>query len=119
MRKRTIRSGMNMLLAAMLLIILFSFFHGGMARLMFLSPGSEQRLLSMGMFAAAALGGYAVVMSVLGLVLPSDYRDAKVRIMPVFVLLLCSVAFFFYLFFASFNRPPEEQPMRPGTTITI
>jgi hypothetical protein len=119
MRKRTIRSGMRLLLAALLLIILATFYHGGLGHLLALNVATEQRVFSVGMFAAAALGGYAVVMAVFGLVLPADCRDAKVRIMPVFIMLFCAVALFFYLFLASFSLPVEEQPLRPGTTISI
>lgn len=119
MRKRTIRSGMRLLLAALLLIILASFYHAGLANLLFLSPGSEQRFFSLGLFAAAALGGYGAVLAVFGLVLPGDARDARVRIFPVFILLVCAVALFFYLFMASFSAPLEDQQLRPGDTITI
>jgi hypothetical protein len=119
MRKRTIRSGMRLLLAALLLIILATFYHGGLGHLLSLNPATEQRYFGVGMFAAAALGGYAVVMAVIGLVLPADYRDVKVRILPVFIMLFCAVALFFYLFLAPFSSPVEEQPLRPGTAITI
>lgn len=120
MRKRTIRSGIRLLLAALLLIILATFYHGGVARLLFLTPDSEQRLFGLGMFAAAALGGYGVVMAVFGLVLPADQRDARVRILPLFIMLFCAVAIIFYLFISSFSTPAnEQQPLRPGSTITI
>jgi hypothetical protein len=119
MRKRTIRSGLRLLLAALLLIILASFYHADLANLFSLSPGSEQRYFGLGMFAAAAMGGYAVVVAAFGLVLPANPRDVKVRVFPVFILLICTVALFFYLFVSSFSRPVEEQPLRPGSTITI
>ena len=119
MRKRTIRSGMRLLLTALLLIILASFYHAGLANLFSLSPGSEQRYFGFGLFAAAALGGYAVVLAAFGLVLPSDPRDIRVRVLPVFILLVCAVALFFYLFLTSFSQPVEDQPLRPGATITI
>ena len=72
----------------------------------------------MGMVAAAATGGYGVVLAVFGLVLPADRRDRGARIAPVFLMVLCAVALFFYLFFSSFNAPPGER-IDPGAAITI
>jgi len=119
MRKRTIRSGFRLLLAALMLIILASFYHNDVARIFSLNSGTEQNFFSMGLFAAAALGGYGVVLAVFGFVLPADHRDTRVKILPVFILLFSAIALFFYLFFASFTAPEEEQKLRPGTTISI
>jgi len=120
MRKRTVRNGMRLLLAALLLIILASFYHAGISDLFSFSPESELRFYSLGMFVAAAIGGYGVVLAVFGLVLPANHHDdAKIRVAPLFFALLCAVALFFYLFVRSFTSSIEEEPIRPGTTITI
>jgi nitrate/nitrite transporter NarK len=120
MRKRTVRSGMRLLLAALLLIILASFYHAGMADLFSFSSETELRFYSLGMFIAAAIGGYGVVLAVFGFVLPANHRDdAKIRIAPLFFVVLCAVVFFFYLFVRSLTSPAEEERIRPGTTITI
>lgn len=119
MRKRTIRSGMRLVLAALLLIILASFYHGTVADLLDFSVASEQRFYSLGIFWAAAMGGYGAVLAVLGFVLPATGRDAGVRIMPLFLMVMGLVALFFYLFVASFSAPAEQRRMQPGTSITI
>lgn len=120
MRKRTIRSGMRLLLGALVLIILASFYHAGLAELLSLSPGMERRLYRLGMFGAAALGVYGVMLAVSGLLLPADRGDgSRVRIAPLFCMLLCALALFFYLFVASFTAPDKDAPLRPGETITI
>lgn len=119
MRKRTIRSGMRLVLAALLLIILTSFFHGGIADLLALSVGAEQRFYSLGIFWAAAIGGYGVILAVFGFVLSAHQRDAGIRLLPLFLVMGGVVLFFFYLFVASFTAPDKEERLRPGETITI
>ena len=119
MRKRTIRNGMRLVLTALLLIILTSFFHSGVADLLALSMGAEQRFYSLGIFWAAVLGGYGVVLAVFGFVLSARQRDAGIRLLPLFLLIGGVVLLFFYLFAASFGTPVKEQRLRPGETITI
>lgn len=119
MRRRTIRNGMRLVLAALLLIILASFYHGIVADLLNFSQNSEQRFYSLGIFWAAAMGGYGVVLTVFGFVLPATSRDVGVRIMPLFLMVFGLVALFFYLFVASFTAPAEQRLLQPGTSITI
>lgn len=119
MRKRTVRNGMRLLFAALLLIILASFYHGGVAGLFSLSPGTEQRFYVWVMFAAAGIGGYGVMLAVFGLLMQSDRRDAGVRVAPLLLLVAFMIGLFFYLFVSSFNRPFEDERLPPGTSITI
>jgi len=119
MRKRTIRTGMRLVLAALLLIVLTSFFHGGVADLLALSMGAEVRFYNLGIFWAAAIGGYGVVLTVFGFVLPARQRDAGIRLLPLFLAMAGVVLIFFYLLVASFNAPVKEERLRPGETITI
>ncbi len=119
MRKRTIRSGMRLVLAALLLIILTSFYHGGVADLLALSMGAEQRFYNLGIFWAAAFGGYGAILTVFGFILPPRQHDAAIRLLPLFLLIVGVMLLFFYLFVASFNGPGREERLRPGETITI
>ena len=119
MRKRTVRNGMRMLLAALLLIILACFYHGGIASLFSLTQGTEQRFYGWVMFLAAGIGAYGVMQAVFGLLLSADLRDAGVRVVPLLLLVAFVIVLYFYLFVSSFNKPIEEQYLRPGTTITI
>jgi len=119
MRRRLVRNGLRFLLASLVLIILVSFFHGELAAFFSLSVAAEQGLYGKVIFWAAAIGGYGVIVTVLGFVLSSDRRDAGVKIMPVFLWLICFVALFFYLLVSSFNTSPMYQKQSPGTSITI
>ena len=119
MRKRTIRSGMRILLAALLLIIVASFFHAGIADLLSLSMPAEQRFYRFGIFWGGAMGAYGVMLSTFGLILSATPRDDGVRILPLFLMILFGTIFFFYLFVVTLTAPFEERRLRPGSTITI
>lgn len=119
MRKRTIRTGMRLVLAALALITLTSFYHGWLADLLALSAGAGYRLYSLGIFWAAAIGGCGVILAVFGLVLPGNARDAGVRLLPLFLLIVAVVFLFFYLLASSLDGPSGPERLRPGDTITI
>src|SRR6185369_17420742 len=103
MRKRTVRRGLRLILAALLLIILSSYYNAGIADIFALSVSSEERIYSLGIFLAAAVGGYGVVLTVFGFVLPGDIRDAGVRLLPVFLLIVAAFVLFFFLLISTLN----------------
>jgi len=121
MRKRTIRNGMRLVLAALIIIIVASFYHAPVADILGLSVDAEMRLYRLGIFWAAAVGGYGVVLSAFGMVLSGNKSDSGVRIMPVFLMIALLVFIFFYLLASSFSSPtnPPYERLRPGETITI
>ena len=119
MRKRTVRNGLRLILAAILLIVLASFYHVGIADLFSMSEDAETRLYRLSIFWAAAFGGYGVVLAAFGLVLPADSHDAKVRVLPIFLMIIATMSLFFYLLASSFNEPPRPERLHPGDTIMI
>ena len=121
MRKRTIRNGMRLVLAALVVIIIASFYHESVADALSLSFDAEVRFYRLGIFWAAAMGGYGVVLTAFGLVLPGTQRDSGVRVMPAFLMIVAVVSLFFYLLFTSFDEPstPRHERLRPGETLTI
>ena len=120
-RKKTLRSGMRLVLAALVIILITSFYHGGVSDVLSLSYEAEMRFYRLGIFLAAAMGGYGVVLSAFGLVLPARKFDSGVRVVPSLLLIIGAVSLFFYLLAASFNAPdvPSQDRLRPGETITI
>ena len=121
MRKRTVRNGMLLVMAALILIIIASFYHGNLSEIFSLSMAAESRIYRLGIFWAAAIGGYGVVLAVFGFILPHDKRDESVRILPVLLIITGLISLFFYLLSASFDAPAnlEQKRLRPGETITI
>lgn len=121
MRKRTVRSGMRLVLAALILIIMASFYHERIAELFVLSPAAGNRIYNLGIFWATAIGSYGVVLVAFGFVLSSQKRDEPVRILPTFLILSGLVILFFYLLTVTISSPFREELKRPrpGETITI
>lgn len=121
LRKRTVRNGMRLVIAALILIIIVSFYHLQIADLFFLSIEAENRIYRLGIFWAAAIGSYGVVVTAIGFALSPQKNDFQVRLLPVFVLIFVFVFLFFYLLATSIESPSrEKQPrVRPGETITI
>lgn len=121
MRKRTIRSGLRLVLVALLVIIITSFYQDSIGVILSLSYESEMRFYRLGIFCAAAMGSYGVVQAAFGLVLSGNQGDAGVRILPAFLMIVAAVSFFFYLLAASITTPvnPQRDRLHPGDTITI
>jgi hypothetical protein len=120
-RKRTVRNGMRLVMAALILIVLASFYHGQISDLFSLSSAAENRIYRLGMFWAAAIGSYGVVVTALGFALSPLKNDVKIRLMPIFLAISAMIFLFFYLLSSSVNAPPgeEQRRLRPGETITI
>ena len=119
MRKRTIRKGLRLVIAAIVLILIASFYHGGVAALLSLSPDSESRFYSLGIFWASAIGASGVILAALGLVMRGDEMDRRIRLAPSLLLIMALVSLFFYLLATSLDESPRRSPLRPGETITI
>jgi nitrate/nitrite transporter NarK len=112
---------MRLVLAALILIVLASFFHIQLSDVFSLSPVGESRVYRLGMFWAAAIGGYGVVVAAFGFVLSPQKNDAQVRLLPVFMGISILVFLFFFLSSSSLETPArdEQRRLRPGETITI
>jgi cytochrome c biogenesis factor len=121
MRKRTVRNGLRLLMAALILIITASFFHENLSDFFTLSVAAKNRIYSLGIFWAAAIGSYGVVLAAFGFVLSSQKRDESIRVLPTFLIVTGLIFLYFYLLTASINRPfkDEQKRLRPGDTITI
>lgn len=121
MRKRSVRNGMRLVSAALLIIIIASFFLNNASDFFSFSSTAEMRFYELGIFGAAALGGYGVVLSALGLVLPARHADSSVRVLPTLFFIFSAVFLFFYLLTSSMNSPhdPTRDRLSPGETITI
>jgi hypothetical protein len=121
MRKRTVRNGMRLVMAALILIILASFYHEQLSDLFSLSSSAESRIYRLGMFWSAAIGGYGVVVMAFGFALSPLKNDVQVRLLPIFFGISAMIFLFFYLLSSSIDAPArdEQRRVRPGETITI
>lgn len=121
MRKRTVRNGLRLVTASLIMIILASFYHVQLSEVFSLSTVSEGRIYRSALFWAAAIGGYGVVQSVFGFIMSPRKNDIPVRLAPVVVCVCALICIFFYLLTSAFDTPDREnrRRLRPGETITI
>lgn len=120
-RKRTVRNGMRLVMAALILIVIASFYHVQISDLFSLTSSAESRIYRLGMFWAAAIGGYGVVVTAFGFALSPLKNDYQIRLRPLLIGIFVLVFIFFYLLSSSVEGPPgdEQRRLRPGETITI
>ena len=121
MRKRTVRNGMRLVMAAMILIVLASFYHVQLSDVFSMTPTAESRFYRIVMFWAAAIGGYGIVVTVFGFVLSPIKNDIPIRLLPLFIGVSTMIFLFFYLLSISIEAPSryEQRRLRSGETITI
>lgn len=117
MRKKTVRSGLNYILIAVVMITIATFFHDEMAWLFMLSPVGETELTVTGLLVGWMFGGAGALICVIGF-LQAPRGEEGVRIRPLIVILVAVLAIFMVLFYISFMKPQTPQ-LRPGETITI
>jgi hypothetical protein len=112
---------LRLVVAALVLIVLTSFYHEQVSDLFSLSLSAESRVYRFCIFCAAAIGSYGVVTAAFGLVLSPLKNEAPVRLLPVLLGISALIYVFFYLLTASFDAPvrDEQRRLRPGESINI
>ena len=117
MRRSTVKSGLKLIIAAVVLVILAAFFHEQIADFLLLSPGGETQFIFLGLFWGGVSGFCGIAVAVVGLLRTPGGEHAVSLLRPM-AILAALVFLFMYLLFSSFS-PPERPKLRPGETITI
>ncbi|HEX8961316.1 MAG TPA: hypothetical protein VF775_07060 [Geobacteraceae bacterium] len=117
MRRITVKYGLKMIVGGIVAVILATFYHDQVARVLLLSPDGETQFVYLGLFWGAVLGFCGILVTVIGF-LRAATAEQKVNLLPVLAALIIAVLIFFYLLFG-WIRSPEEPRVRPGETITI
>lgn len=118
MRRSTIKRGLNFLIAAVALIIVGSYYHAWVARLLFLSPHAAAQFVSLAFFWGGLCGGIGILITIFGFLRPAGSEPRSSLLWPL-VLFVAMVILFFYLFYSTLRLADEPQPLRPGETILI
>lgn len=119
MRRRIIRFGIHLIIAAVIVIAAVTFFHESLAGWFGFSSVEEERLIYQGLFWGGLSGGCGVTVTALGLVFGSERAgDTRIRLAPPLIVLGAAVFVFILLLVASF-RAHHLPDLRPGETITI
>jgi glucan phosphoethanolaminetransferase (alkaline phosphatase superfamily) len=118
MRKRTVRTGLRLLAAAVTLLLLGTFYSQQLNSLFALPSDGAFEFVRLAFFWGGILGGGAIVTISVGLVQRSR-GDENIRLFRAVILVLIMVVLFFTLFYRSLTSPLPEQPLRPGETLII
>ena len=117
MRRKTVRSGLRYILTGIVFIMLATFFHEEIARLLFLGLGGRSEVTFLGFFFGGVFGGFGVLIAALGF-MQNGGDETGVRLGPTILLILGAIILFFYLAFSSFTHPAPSEPA-PGESINI
>lgn len=117
MRKRTVKTGSIMLLAGVVSLILATFYHGHVARLLLLSPGGEAVFVFLGFLVGAGAGSLGILLALAGVLLAPG-KEQEVRLSYTLILLASAIVIYLFLSYLSItsSEPPR---LEPGETITI
>lgn len=118
MRKRTVRSGLRLLILAVVLLLCGTFYGQQINTLFAVAGDGAGEFVRLAFFWGAVIGAAGIVMVAFGLVRRSVSGE-PVRLLPSLVTLLLVMAVFFSLFYRSLTAPPPPQPLRPGETLII
>jgi hypothetical protein len=117
MRKRTVKTGSNLLLAGVVSLILATFYHGHVARLLLLSPGGETVFIFLGFLVGAGAGSLGILLTLAGVVLAPG-KEQEVRLSYTLILLASAIVIYLLLSYLSLTSS-EPTRLEPGDTITI
>ena len=118
MRKRTVGTGLRLLAAAIVLLLVGTFFSRYISSMFLLSAAGSLELISLLFFWGGILGGVAIITISVGLVCSSIYND-RTRLLPTILLLVALLLLFMILSYRTLISPPETSPLRPGETVII
>jgi len=110
------RKGLSLMVAGIVLVTLATFFHTELSRLFIFSARSAE-ITFYGFSLGAASGACGVLVTIAGL-LRGNANDSDVRLLPVVLLLVASIAFFCLLSYLSVTGALTPQP-NPGESVTI
>lgn len=117
MRRRTVKLGLDMLIVAVAMVTLSTFFHEQLALLFSLSPAFETRLVFLGLFWGGVCGCLGILFTIVGM-LRATVVDERAALAPSLIILAATIVLFFLLLYSSFTTP-EPARLRPGETLTI
>lgn len=117
MNKRTVKSGLNLIIAGIVAITLSTFFSSDVTQFLSLTISGQKRFIVFGLFCGGLCSGLGIMIALAGaLNSRADSRD--IRLSRTMLILIAAILLFFTLFFRSINSP-QQPPLKPGETIVI
>ena len=118
MRKRTVRTGLRFMIAAVSLLLLGTFYSHQVNALLSLPADGAFEFVKLAFFWGGIFGASGVVIFIFGLIQRSSGIE-KFSLVPAFFLFIFLLTLFFTLFYRTLSSPPALQPLKPGETLII
>ena len=119
MRKKTVRLGIHLVIAAISLVTLGTFFHGPVADAFSLSASTETRFVYLVLGWGGAIGCCGIVVAAVGLFRGEQASSRNsIQLARSFWALAAIIVLFFVLLLSSF-RGHDQPGYRPGNTVII
>ncbi len=117
MNKRTVRSGLNLIIAGIVAIILSTFFNDDVTRLLSLTIPAQKTFIAVGLFSGGLCSGLGIMIAMAG-ALRSRAASGHISLVRTWLVLVAVILLFFVLFYRSLTSP-QQSPLRPDETIVI
>jgi hypothetical protein len=117
-RKKTVRTGLRLMIAAVSLLLLGTFYSQQINDIFSIPAGGVFEFVQLAFFWSAISAATGVVIIIFGLMQRSSAVD-KFSLVPAFLLVIFLIAVFFFLFYHSLTSSPASQQLRPGETLII
>lgn len=118
MRKSTIRKGLRFLIAALLLLLLGTYYGQQINAFLPSSLSGSTDIVKLSFLWGTILGVAGIITITFGL-LARSRQNEKFSLLPTIILLTILVMTFFTLFYRALSAPPDHKPLKPGETIVI
>ena len=118
MRKKTVRTGLRLMIAALSLLLLGTFYSQQVNVIFSMPADGVFEFVKLAFFWSGITGATGVVILIFGLMQRSSAVD-KFSLVPAFFLVILLTTVFFFLFYRSLTSPPASQQLRPGETLII
>ena len=118
MRKKTVRLGIHLVIAAISLVTLGTFFHDPVAEAFSFSTSTETRFVYLVLGWGGAIGCCGIVVAAIGLFRGEQASGSSIHLTRSFWVLAAAIILFFALLFFSF-RGYEQPGARPGKIVVI
>ena len=118
MRKKTVRTGLRFMVAAVSLLLLGTFYSQQVNAIFALPADGAFEFVKLAFFWSGITAATGVVIVIFGLMQRAAAVD-KFSLVPTFLLVVFLLSVFFFLFYHSLSSPPEIQQLKPGETLII
>ena len=117
MHKRTVKTGLNLILAGLVSATLAAFYHHYIGRILDVSGRGETIFIIIGLLLGIIVICLGILFASVGIIKKTKDKE-DIRLSNTIILLAAALAIFLFLFYMSL--PSTENPgLDPGRTITI